>query len=212
MHDSSNHNKTLKKYKCGDLFFFCPNTFRIFFGKKEIRISHKEAAILTILCENHMRVVERKTLLSIVWKDSEGADSNLNKNILLLRRKFESIGLNQAIETIPRVGYVLKLDIETVISDCTLQQKIGYDTTLKTKEVKSYKKFINRFRNRHLLFLFLLLTSMLYFFSSNLTQWDAKPLSLLVGIKKFDNSEEDRVILYTTDAPPLLNILNSQAI
>lgn len=102
------------QYKHSDKFIFEPETFRIILEKKELKLSHKESAVLEQLCSNAMRVVERRTLLTQIWGDRESSDISLNKNILLLRRKFESIGIKNAIDTVPRVGYILKLDLETM--------------------------------------------------------------------------------------------------
>ncbi|MCR9352126.1 winged helix-turn-helix domain-containing protein [Vibrio alginolyticus] len=80
--------------------------------EKEIKLSHKESIVLKYLCDNSMRVVDRRYLLSEIWADSESSGISLNKTILQLRRKFESIGIHNAIDTVPRVGYMLKIAIE----------------------------------------------------------------------------------------------------
>ncbi|MDV2305939.1 winged helix-turn-helix domain-containing protein [Vibrio cholerae] len=106
------------KYKYSDVFTFDPETFRIIIDSKEIKckeikLSQNECAVLELLCSNAMRVVERNLMLSEIWRGSESSDISLNKSILLLRRKFESIGIKNSIDTVPRVGYILKLDVET---------------------------------------------------------------------------------------------------
>ncbi len=105
------------QYKHSDTFIFEPETFRLVLETKEIKLSHKESAVLQQLCENAMRVVDRRTMLTDIWGDSESSDISLNKTILQLRRKFESIGISGAIDTIPRVGYMLKLPIEILQGD-----------------------------------------------------------------------------------------------
>ncbi|EGS7958714.1 winged helix-turn-helix transcriptional regulator [Vibrio cholerae] len=105
------------QYKHSDTFIFEPETFRLVLETKEIKLSHKESAVLQQLCENAMRVVDRRTMLTDIWGDSESSDISLNKTILQLRRKFESIGISSAIDTIPRVGYMLKLPIEILQGD-----------------------------------------------------------------------------------------------
>ncbi|MGY3863306.1 winged helix-turn-helix domain-containing protein [Aeromonas lacus] len=104
-----------KVFKHNDIFSFEPKIFKILSGRKELKLSIKEVDVLTILCEHQMQVVERKKLISEIWNDQESSDIGLNKTILLLRRKFESIGLVDAIETIPRIGYVLRLKIECLL-------------------------------------------------------------------------------------------------
>ncbi|KGK15031.1 winged helix-turn-helix domain-containing protein [Vibrio navarrensis] len=105
------------QYKHSDIFIFEPETFRLVLESKELKLSHKESAVLQQLCESSMRVVDRRVMLSEIWGDRESSDISLNKTILQLRRKFESIGIDGAIDTVPRVGYILKLAIETQQGD-----------------------------------------------------------------------------------------------
>lgn len=107
---------TIMQYQCGDLFIFDPGSYKLTqMGKhKEVRLSHKEASVLAMLCMNAQQVVRREILLSEIWHNGVGCDNNLNKSILLLRRKFESIGLFDVISTVPRVGYMLSLPVERV--------------------------------------------------------------------------------------------------
>lgn len=103
-----------KKFNIDGWVVFEPDAYRLSYDKGDLKLSQKESAVLQALCENHGRVVERKTLLLNIWDERESSDISLNKNILLLRRKFESIGLNNAIETIPRVGYIFKLTADFI--------------------------------------------------------------------------------------------------
>lgn len=103
-----------KKFNIDGWIVFEPNAYRLSYDKGDLRLSQKESAVLLALCENHSRVVERKSLLLNIWDERESSDISLNKNILLLRRKFESIGLHNAIETVPRVGYILKLTVDII--------------------------------------------------------------------------------------------------
>ncbi|MBJ6907256.1 winged helix-turn-helix domain-containing protein, partial [Vibrio cholerae] len=70
------------QYKHSDTFIFEPETFRLVLETKEIKLSHKESAVLQQLCENAMRVVDRRTMLTDIWGDSESSDISLNKTIL----------------------------------------------------------------------------------------------------------------------------------
>lgn len=90
---------------------FQPSSFRFIHQSKEIQLSQKETEVLQLLCHHQQQVVERKTFIQEVWGDKEGADISLNKSILTLRRKFESLGYLDAINTVPRVGYMLRLNV-----------------------------------------------------------------------------------------------------
>ncbi|MDR6997450.1 DNA-binding winged helix-turn-helix (wHTH) protein [Aeromonas salmonicida] len=100
--------------------------YRLVINNKEITLSQKETELLEMLCISSLAVVERNHLLQSIWGSSESADIGLNKNILMLRRKFESIGINNAIKTIPRIGYMLLLEVKN-IKDEDIHQAISID-------------------------------------------------------------------------------------
>ncbi|MGL6562903.1 winged helix-turn-helix domain-containing protein [Aeromonas hydrophila] len=100
--------------------------YRLVINNKEITLSQKETELLEMLCISSLAVVERNQLLQSIWGSSESADIGLNKNILMLRRKFESIGINNAIKTIPRIGYMLLLEVKN-IKDEDIHQAISID-------------------------------------------------------------------------------------
>lgn len=98
------------EYNIEGTLLFQPASFRFFYHEKEIQLSQKETEVLQLLCRHQQQVVERKRFMQEVWGDKEGADTSLNKSILTLRRKFESLGYLDAINTVPRVGYMLRLN------------------------------------------------------------------------------------------------------
>jgi DNA-binding winged helix-turn-helix (wHTH) protein len=78
---------------------------------REIQLSQKESQLLDYLCQRPGQVVARTEIIAELWNDSESSDVGLNKNILMIRRKLESLGVAQAIRTVPRVGYTLELTV-----------------------------------------------------------------------------------------------------
>ncbi|GAA5794421.1 winged helix-turn-helix domain-containing protein [Vibrio cholerae] len=122
------------QYRYFDTFIFEPETYRLVLETKEIKLSHKESAVLQQLCENAMRVVDRRTMLTDIWGDSESSDISLNKTILQLRRKFESIGFHGAIDTVPRVGYILKIAVEKQQGDSLAHRTEVIDEDLEEPE------------------------------------------------------------------------------
>lgn len=84
------------------------------FSDQTIKLGFKEAAILSSLCERPFKVVERDELQDALWKGGAGADTNLNRAIYILRRKLTALNPEQSelIETIPRVGYILKCQVK----------------------------------------------------------------------------------------------------
>lgn len=107
---------------------FEPDSFRINFNQKEVKLSQKECRVLEELCLQNGNVITRKQLIENIWNDSEGADAGLNKAILLLRRKFEANNMSGLIDTIPRVGYLLKANI-TITHEDNIRNDIVDDAT-----------------------------------------------------------------------------------
>ncbi|EGQ9299071.1 helix-turn-helix domain-containing protein [Vibrio parahaemolyticus] len=190
-----------KQYKHLDIFIFEPDTFRLVLETKEIKLSHKESAVLQQLCENAMRVVNRRAILADIWGDSESSDIGLNKIILQLRRKFESIGLKATIETIPRVGYMLKLRIE-IVQGYPLDHKdeiVGdesEDTTVNSQAEP--KKSVRKQRTILIATAITLLTFLFVFITLQLGVVDYRSQQNTPGISIFKPhaQEQGRTLLY----------------
>ncbi|HIC8861704.1 TPA: winged helix-turn-helix domain-containing protein [Aeromonas hydrophila] len=105
----------------GDNFILEPDRYRLITTNKETPLSQKETELLVALCTFSLSVVERGHLLNSIWGNSESGDIGLNKNILMLRRKFESFGVKNAIQTVPRIGYMLLLEAKPVTADSTIE-------------------------------------------------------------------------------------------
>ncbi|WAF97019.1 winged helix-turn-helix domain-containing protein (plasmid) [Aeromonas sp. BC14] len=105
----------------GDNFILEPDRYRLVTHNKETPLSQKETELLVTLCTFSLSVVERGHLLNSIWGNSESGDIGLNKNILMLRRKFESFGVKNAIQTVPRIGYMLLLEAKPVPADSAIE-------------------------------------------------------------------------------------------
>ena len=103
-----------KNYKIAEEIFFSAAIFRLSKGEKDIKLSNKEAELLEMLCDEAGSVIPRSKLQDALWPNQDNTDTNLNRQILSLRRKLESFGLMDAIDTIPRVGYIFCAPIEVV--------------------------------------------------------------------------------------------------
>lgn len=99
-------------YKIAEDIFFSAAIFRLSKGDKDIKLSNKEAELLEMLCDEAGSVIPRSKLQDALWPNQDNTDTNLNRQILSLRRKLESFGLMDAIDTIPRVGYMFCAPIE----------------------------------------------------------------------------------------------------
>ncbi len=79
----------------------------------EIRITPKAMAVLRELMARQGSVVKRDDLLGIVWRDGFPTDDVLTHAITELRRALEKDPKNpQLIETVPRVGYRLRVSVD----------------------------------------------------------------------------------------------------
>jgi DNA-binding response OmpR family regulator len=82
-------------------------------GTARIALSRTELDVLVALAGNAGRVVRRGQLLQEVWGLPAGSKSNvLNTCVYLLRRKFESHGAPDVIDTVRGVGFRLKSEAD----------------------------------------------------------------------------------------------------
>jgi len=89
------------------LFLF-PERLELNFDKRTVSLSKKEADIIELLLERYPRVAGREDLLEKLWDDTTYVDENtLNVNITRVRKKFQQLGINDAVETVRGAGYRL---------------------------------------------------------------------------------------------------------
>jgi DNA-binding winged helix-turn-helix (wHTH) protein len=195
-----------KQYKHNNNFTFEPETYRIILDEKEIKLSQKETALLEVLCDNNQRVVERKKVLDDIWGETESRDISLNKTILLLRRKFESIGIFNSIETIPRVGYIFKLAVELGHGDELSHREEVITTTENSDEIDAREEqrlFEHILLRKYMLVFFIVTTTiisttLLYYFLTDRNELSSE-LKSLEKIKELATPSVNRKIMYTKD-------------
>ncbi|AKG74280.1 response regulator transcription factor [Salinicoccus halodurans] len=78
-------------------------------NEESINLTKNENFILSILIKNTGQVVERESLIEQLWDDSKFiSDNTLTVNVNRIRKKFEEIGLVDAIITKTGLGYMIK--------------------------------------------------------------------------------------------------------
>lgn len=93
--------------RLGDLVLYSDKNV-IEFRNKGTEMSKTEFALLYHLVKNINKIVTRDELLEILWSDTEFIDDNtLSVNVTRVRKKLESIGINDAITTKRGQGYIL---------------------------------------------------------------------------------------------------------
>lgn len=81
---------------------------RVFCGEDEIRLTHNECKILSLLIRNSSKIITRTRLIKALWDDESFVDDNtLTVNVNRLRRKLNGLGCSDYIETIKGEGYKL---------------------------------------------------------------------------------------------------------
>ncbi|TCO79338.1 response regulator transcription factor [Marinisporobacter balticus] len=81
---------------------------RVFCGEDEIRLTHNECKILSLLIRNSNKIITRPRLIKALWDDESFVDDNtLTVNVNRLRRKLKKLVCSDYIETIKGEGYKL---------------------------------------------------------------------------------------------------------
>ncbi|GGA60629.1 response regulator transcription factor [Ornithinibacillus halotolerans] len=87
-----------------------PERLELRFGTMMTQLTKKEADIIESLLERYPRVAGRQDLLVKLWDDEMYVDENtLNVNITRVRKKFQELGIEDAVETVRGAGYRLRI-------------------------------------------------------------------------------------------------------
>lgn len=177
--------------------------FRLSMKNKDIKLSNKEAELLEALCSKAGSVIPRGELQDTLWPNQDNNDTNLNRHILSLRRKLESFGLMDAIDTIPRVGYIFYAPVEAAIQT----EKNAPDKETKIEpplRMNSRRKYDFHFSLKRIFLFILLLSSVisitlkLYFLATEnkLNSINSKHVNLYVysETKKLLNLDIDALL------------------
>ncbi len=78
----------------------------IYYNKKDIDLTFTELQIMIELMKNAEKFISKNQLINKCWKNEHYIDDNaLAVNIVRLRKKLESLGLDSIIETKRNIGY-----------------------------------------------------------------------------------------------------------
>ena len=73
-----------------------------------LNLTKNEIKILSYLIKNKGKIISRENLMEYLWNDDFFVDDNtLSVNITRLRKKIESIGIKNPIETRRGLGYIM---------------------------------------------------------------------------------------------------------
>lgn len=87
-----------------------PERFELRLGDDVVSLTKKETDILESLMDRYPRVAGREDLLEKLWDEQAYVDENtLNVNITRVRKKFQELGIEDAVETVRGAGYRLQI-------------------------------------------------------------------------------------------------------
>lgn len=87
-----------------------PERLALVFHDKNVTLTKKETDVIESLMDRYPRVAGREDLLEKLWDDQTYVDDNtLNVNITRVRKKFEQLGIEGAVETVRGAGYRLNI-------------------------------------------------------------------------------------------------------
>ena len=90
------------------LLKFYPERLEIEFKGKSLVLTKREGILLEYLMKKYPKVVNRDFLLEKIWDDIDFVEENtLSVNISRIRKRLQSLGIENGIETIRGVGYRL---------------------------------------------------------------------------------------------------------
>jgi two-component system, OmpR family, response regulator YxdJ len=87
-----------------------PERLELRFQNEVTSLTKKETDIIESLMERYPRVAGREDMLAKLWDDQAYVDENtLNVNIARVRKKFQGLGIEDAVETVRGAGYRLRI-------------------------------------------------------------------------------------------------------
>lgn len=87
-----------------------PERQELCFDNRSVSLSKNESDIIESLLDRYPRVAGREDLLEKIWDDQSYVDENtLNVNITRVRKKFQQLGIMDAVETVRGSGYRLNV-------------------------------------------------------------------------------------------------------
>lgn len=87
---------------------FYPERLELELNGENLIITKKEGILIECLIKRYPKVVSRDYLLEKIWDDVEFVEENtLNVNVSRIRKRFEELGIDNAVQTVRGLGYKL---------------------------------------------------------------------------------------------------------
>ena len=97
--------------------------------QRQIKLPLPACRLLETLLSEPGKIYDREFLLTEVWDKQglTGSNGNLNQYISILRRHFSSLGLDDLIQTVPRIGFMINKHIKVNVSDVSNYARTATD-------------------------------------------------------------------------------------
>ncbi|HGM1528487.1 TPA: response regulator [Clostridioides difficile] len=87
---------------------FYPERLELELNGENLIITKKEGILIECLIKRYPKIVSRDYLLEKIWDDIEFVEENtLNVNVSRIRKRFEELGIDNAVQTVRGLGYKL---------------------------------------------------------------------------------------------------------
>ena len=87
---------------------FYPERLELELNGENLIITKKEGILIECLIKRYPKVVSRDYLLEKIWDDIEFVEENtLNVHVSRIRKRFEELGIDNAVQTVRGLGYKL---------------------------------------------------------------------------------------------------------
>lgn len=102
-----------------DEFQFEVESHALFYQGNSIPLPLKAATLLRLFLQRHGEVIQKNEIYEALWPNEIVEESNLTRNIYLLRKAFNQAGTDaqtgQFIETLPKIGYRFQAHVQEVL-------------------------------------------------------------------------------------------------
>jgi DNA-binding winged helix-turn-helix (wHTH) protein/TolB-like protein len=100
-------------------FQFEVESHALFYQGKPLPLPLKAATLLRLFLERYGEVISKQEIYEALWSNETVEESNLTRNIYLLRKAFNQVGVDseaeQFIETLPKIGYRFRARVQEVL-------------------------------------------------------------------------------------------------
>ncbi|XGI79145.1 transcriptional regulator [Enterobacter hormaechei] len=98
--------------------------------QRQVKLPLTACRLLETLLSEPGKIYDREFLLTEVWDKQglTGSNGNLNQYISILRRHFSTLGADDLIQTVPRIGFMINKDVEVKVFEVPYDAQVRADS------------------------------------------------------------------------------------